>query len=222
MGDVYSAASAGLADGRVEYDQEKLTYHKALSIVTGFYSSATKEHIETPEKTKLGRSAQQAIAVKTLPSHREDLQDETIDLTILSSQETTAASTFGKDDMKNEHSAGDAVATILGLPEKVVIALAGLLKHLETFKLQSIFDMPKFFTPFAQRGHMLLNSNTLANLEIFRNQSDFKQAGSLFSLLDHTKTSFGQRLLRKWTAKPLLQLSALKERVNAIDELLNT
>lgn len=102
------------------------------------------------------------------------------------------------------------------------IALAGLLQHLTSFQLQSVFERPKYFTPFAQRGSMLLNSNTIANLEIFRNQTDFKPTHTLFSLLDHTKTSFGQRLLRRWVAKPLLQKEPLLERINAVDEIVKS
>lgn len=69
---------------------------------------------------------------------------------------------------------------------------------------------------------MLLNANTVASLEIFRNQSDFKPHHSLFAILDHTKTPFGQRLLRRWVAKPLLQREQLQERVDAVDDLLNS
>lgn len=53
---------------------------------------------------------------------------------------------------------------------------------------------------------MHLNGNTLANLEILRNQTDFKETGSLLSVLDHCKTAFGRRLLRKWVSKPLISL----------------
>lgn len=69
---------------------------------------------------------------------------------------------------------------------------------------------------------MLLNSNTVANLEIFRNQTDYKQTGSLFSILDHTKTAFGQRLLRRWVSMPLLQKSALQKRVDSVEEILES
>lgn len=69
---------------------------------------------------------------------------------------------------------------------------------------------------------MLLNSSTIANLEIFRNQTDYRETGSLFHILDHTVTPFGQRLLRRWVSKPLLQLDALQERVAAIDEVIDS
>lgn len=102
------------------------------------------------------------------------------------------------------------------------MALAGLIQHFTEFRLESVFRRPQYFTPFAQRGHMLLNSNTIANLEIFRNQTDYKQTGSLFSILDHTKTAFGQRLLRRWVAMPLLQRAALQVRIDAVEEILES
>lgn len=102
------------------------------------------------------------------------------------------------------------------------IAFAGLLQHLQSFHLDNIFERPKFFTPFAQRGSMLLNANTLANLEIFRNQTDYTAKGSLFSILNHTKTPFGERMLRRWVSKPLLQMAPLQERIEAVDQILNS
>lgn len=53
---------------------------------------------------------------------------------------------------------------------------------------------------------MNLNGNTLANLEILRNDTDYKERGSLLSILDHCKTPFGRRLLRRWVSRPLVSL----------------
>lgn len=53
---------------------------------------------------------------------------------------------------------------------------------------------------------MLLNGNTLVNLEIYRNNTSFTEKGSLFSILNHTTTKFGQRLLRKWIGRPLVDI----------------
>lgn len=102
------------------------------------------------------------------------------------------------------------------------VALAGLLNYLSGFGLASIFKHPRYFVPFTERGHMLLTANTIANLEIFRNQTDFKTHGSLFALLDHTKTPFGQRLLRRWVSQPLLHRDRLQERVAAVDEVIQS
>ncbi|KAG1607533.1 hypothetical protein G6F46_012230 [Rhizopus delemar] len=67
---------------------------------------------------------------------------------------------------------------------------------------------------------MLMNANTLINLEVYRNNINNKEEGSLFSVLDHTRTKFGQRQLRKWVGRPLVDIEKLNERVDAINELL--
>uniref|UniRef100_A0A670IZG6 MutS homolog 3 n=1 Tax=Podarcis muralis TaxID=64176 RepID=A0A670IZG6_PODMU len=43
---------------------------------------------------------------------------------------------------------------------------------------------------------------------------------SLFWVLDHTKTSFGQRRLKKWVTQPLLKSSEINSRLDAVSEVL--
>jgi hypothetical protein len=64
-------------------------------------------------------------------------------------------------------SAGTAMAMIVDLPRTVVIALAHTLKHLAAFSLTDSFTDASVFLKFADRTHMLLNSNTLTNLSAF-------------------------------------------------------
>ena len=40
--------------------------------------------------------------------------------------------------------------------------------------------------------------------EIFRNQTDFTERGTLFAVLNHTTTPFGKRLLKLWISRPLV------------------
>ncbi|EER41891.1 DNA mismatch repair protein [Histoplasma capsulatum H143] len=108
---------------------------------------------------------------------------------------------------------------VLKLPEDVTICLSSMIKHMSEFGLEYVFDLTKYFQPFSARSHMLLNGNTLTNLEIYQNQTDHTSKGSLFWTLDRTKTRFGQRLLRKWVGRPLLDKTELEERVSAVEEL---
>ncbi|KAG8764683.1 Mismatch repair protein msh3 [Ceratobasidium sp. 428] len=72
------------------------------------------------------------------------------------------------------------------------------------------------------RSHMLVSGNSLHNLEIFRNQTDFTESGSLIWVLDKTKTKFGSRLLRSWVGRPLVDKDILQQRVDAVEEIMNT
>lgn len=117
--------------------------------------------------------------------------------------------------------ASNLLDRVLQLPEHVTICLSSMIKHLSEYGLEHVFDLTKYFQSFSMRSHMLLNGNTLISLEIYQNQTDFSSKGSLFWILDRTRTRFGQRLLRKWVGRPLLDRAQLEERVNAVEELLS-
>jgi DNA mismatch repair protein MSH3 len=108
---------------------------------------------------------------------------------------------------------------VLKLPEPVTICLSAMITHLTEYGLQHIFDLTKYFQSFSTRQHMLINGTTLESLEVYRNATDHTEKASLFWAMDKTKTRFGQRLLRKWLGKPLLDQERLEERVNAVEEL---
>ncbi|KAI1101454.1 muts domain V-domain-containing protein [Jackrogersella minutella] len=109
---------------------------------------------------------------------------------------------------------------VLKLPESVTICLSSMINHLKEYGLEHIFDLTKYFQSFSARQHMLINGTTLESLEVYRNQTDHSEKGSLFWALDKTLTRFGQRLLRKWIGRPLLDKERLEERVTAVEELL--
>jgi DNA mismatch repair protein MSH3 len=117
--------------------------------------------------------------------------------------------------------ASELLDKVLNLSELVTICLSSMIKHLSEYDLDHVFDLTKYFQSFSARSHMLLNGNTLTSLEIYQNQTDHCTKGSLFWTLDRTKTRFGQRLLRKWVGRPLLDRIKLEERVVAVEELQN-
>ena len=45
--------------------------------------------------------------------------------------------------------------------------------------------------------------NNSISREIFRNQTDFTEKGSLIWAINRTKTKFGSRMLRSWVGRPL-------------------
>ncbi|KAH8731433.1 DNA mismatch repair protein MSH3 [Phaeosphaeriaceae sp. PMI808] len=105
------------------------------------------------------------------------------------------------------------------LSEHVTICLSAMITYLADYGLEHVFDLTKYFQPFSARSYMLLNGNTLSSLEIYQNQTDYTAKGSLFWTMDRTKTRFGQRLLRKWVGRPLIDKEKLEERIAAVEEL---
>ena len=110
---------------------------------------------------------------------------------------------------------------VLQLADNVTICLSAMITHMEEYGLEHVFDLTKYFQSFSARSHMLLNGTTLTSLEIYQNQTDQSEKGSLFWTLDRTKTRFGQRLLRKWVGRPLLVKAELEDRIAAVEELIS-
>ncbi|KAL8800576.1 MAG: hypothetical protein Q9182_005087 [Xanthomendoza sp. 2 TL-2023] len=110
---------------------------------------------------------------------------------------------------------------VLRLPENVTICLSAMITHMAEYGLEHVFDLTKYFQSFSARSHMLLNGTSLTSLEIYQNQTDHSEKGSLFWTLDRTRTRFGRRLLRKWVGRPLLARKELENRIAAVEELKN-
>ena len=142
----------------------------------------------------------------------------------MAAQAYSHISNFYAEKMKASGTETDAKTTallekVLKLAENVTICLSAMITHLSDYGLQHVFDLTEYFQSFSARSHMLLNGTTLTSLEIYQNQTDHSEKGSLFWTLDRTSTRFGQRLLRSWVGRPLLDKSKLEERIAAVEEL---
>jgi len=64
-----------------------------------------------------------------------------------------------------------------------------------------------------------LSAETRANLELTETYRRREKKGSLLWVLDKTKTAMGKRKLRSWLCQPLIDVSAITYRQNAVEEL---
>lgn len=72
-----------------------------------------------------------------------------------------------------------------------------------------------------QEEYMRLDTATLRNLELLRNMSDYSSKNSLFWALNATRTSMGARKLRKSIEFPLLNISKIRARQEAVGVFLS-
>lgn len=68
---------------------------------------------------------------------------------------------------------------------------------------------------------MQLDQTTLRNLEILKPVFEHRQSPTLFTTLDKTHTAMGTRLLRQWIVRPLIQVSAIQLRQEAVKEMVD-
>ncbi len=69
---------------------------------------------------------------------------------------------------------------------------------------------------YSTDSFMALDVNTQKNLELFRSSRLGTTEGSLLSVIDLTKTAMGGRLLKRWLGQPLVDVTELAKRQDAI------
>ena len=101
-------------------------------------------------------------------------------------------------------------------------AFGALVNYLTALKLErNLLTQGNFehYNPIHRNGTLILDGQTLINLEIFSNTVNNGPEGTLFSLLNRCITPFGKRLFRKWVCHPLCDIAKINERLDAVDML---
>ncbi len=74
---------------------------------------------------------------------------------------------------------------------------------------------------YAIRDYLQMTYATKRSLDLLENARTGKKFGSLYWLLDETKTAMGTRLLRQWIDRPLLHKASILKRQNAVTALID-
>ncbi|KAJ3053991.1 DNA mismatch repair protein msh6 [Rhizophlyctis rosea] len=101
-------------------------------------------------------------------------------------------------------------------------AVGGLVSYLRTLLLDKELVSARNFhlyDPVRHTGTLILDGQTLKNLEMFENTTDGTEEGTLFKLLCRCDTAFGKRLFKRWLCHPLRSIQAIRERLDAVDDL---
>ena len=99
-----------------------------------------------------------------------------------------------------------------------IIASNGLVNYLndtQKIKLEHINKINIYNTT----KYMALDINTRRNLELTEKMRDKSKKGTLLWVLDKTSTSMGGRQLRRWISDPLIDVTEINNRLDAVKEL---
>lgn len=134
-----------------------------------------------------------------------------------------AAAAAGSASNPLEHFPPVLVDLINSKNEMCLRAVSGMVKYLQlTMHDHDLLSMRNFVHYADLRDlsrTMGLDGQTLANLEVLRNQ-DGHLKGTLLEFCDKTKTAFGHRRLRDWLVSPLYSIQAIAERQDAVEALM--
>lgn len=104
------------------------------------------------------------------------------------------------------------------LAQESAAALLGYFAHTQKHALTHLRDLKTYHSG----DYVVMDHSTSRNLELFSTLRDRSEKGSLVDLIDVTLTAMGGRLLREWIAHPLSTRHSIKERLDAVEELLKS
>lgn len=122
-----------------------------------------------------------------------------------------------KNKIYLEHLSSELKDELLNSKYRENISLEMLLNYLSNVSKSKLNHIVKI-AEINLEQKMILDENSMKNLEILKGLNSNRKSGSLLEVLDYTKTSMGQRLLRRWIEEPLLNISEIKRRQDYVEE----
>ena len=98
-----------------------------------------------------------------------------------------------------------------------IVAAGAVMNYLQETQKTNILHIKKI-VPFNTHEHINLDLSTKRNLEITRS-IEGREDGTLFWVLDKTRTPMGGRLLKKWINQPLKKSGPIRQRLEAVRDL---
>ncbi len=98
-----------------------------------------------------------------------------------------------------------------------VAAAGAVMNYLQETQKQNLLHIKKI-TRHDVGEYIILDPSTKRNLEITSSIAGSNE-GTLFSVLDKTETPMGGRMLKRWINQPLNRLEAVRQRLDAVREL---
>jgi len=95
---------------------------------------------------------------------------------------------------------------------------AALLSYLKETQKGNIDHIKKISSLTNDTG-LVMDRSTILNLELFSTIREHDTKGSLLSVMDHTLTAMGGRLLKQWMKRPLVKKEYVEERLDAVEVL---
>ncbi len=104
--------------------------------------------------------------------------------------------------------------------DAIICSAGALISYLKLTQKHSLININSIAIKNSSES-MMLDTNTIRNLELIKTIRDNKKYGTLLWLLDKTKTSMGARLLNSWILSPLNSAEAIRYRLEGVKHFYN-
>ena len=217
--------SSGESDGSNNYIaaiyKDKKSFGLAFADVsTGdFYTTETSDMAKVIDEV-LKYDPSEFIYNSTFAKEQQDfIDDETAKKKLCSEADRSYFLQDNAEDVLKRHFKvySTAALGLDGTPASL-IASGALTSYLLDTQMNDLSHMNEIH-PYSIGRYLVIDHSTYRNLELTETMREKEKRGSLFWVLDHTKTAMGQRKLKNLIEHPLLDASEINDRLDAIDEL---
>ena len=230
--EIVRIVTPGTVTDNVMLDDRQNNYLSSVYIQNGegsisFADASTGEMYSTVLKG--GNLSERIITVAEAYRPRELLINVSLDdYPVLRTYFKERLKSVVNSEIYGDFSLGDATLTVKrqfgkAVNEKIfenptaVLAVGALLRYIADTQKTEVSYI-KNLSLFTDGQFLEIDPNTRRNLELTETMRTKEKRGSLLWVLDHTVTSMGARLLRKWIELPLVNTVQISRRQDAVGE----
>lgn len=107
----------------------------------------------------------------------------------------------------------------IGHSQSAVCALGAVIGYLQETQKKNEIETPSEIDFYDEEQYMSLDISARRNLELTRSMMTGDKKHSLLWVMDKTKTAMGKRMIKSWIERPLMSISKIVKRQNAVGEL---
>ena len=109
----------------------------------------------------------------------------------------------------------------IGHSKAAVSALGAIISYLRHTQKTTKLEKPSEIEFYDDEQFMSLDISARRNLELTKSMMTGDKKHSLLWVMDKTKTAMGKRMLRSWIERPLMSVTKITKRQNAVGELVD-
>lgn len=103
----------------------------------------------------------------------------------------------------------------------LLMASAAIISYINETQKGSVPHM-KEISIYTASEFVEIDVSTRRNLELTETMREKQKRGSLYGVLDKTKTAMGSRTLKNWILRPLVNAAAIQNRLDAVEEMVSS
>lgn len=107
----------------------------------------------------------------------------------------------------------------IGHSKSCASALGAVISYLKETQKKNEIEVPSEIDFYDEEQYMNLDISARRNLELTKSMMTGEKKHSLLWVIDKTKTAMGKRMIKSWLERPLMSITKITKRQNAVGEL---